>query len=125
MRKLTQDEFNLLIQAWSKDNVLGIESLFGVRLTEQQKELVRSAQNPKARVAVSSATGTGKTSVLAMLTFLYLMILPDCRVLVTSPSYSQLVRVFYSELIKWHRKMIEEFQGYFNITKEKVEYTNT
>jgi hypothetical protein len=60
MRELTQEEFILLIEAWQEDNVLGIESLFDVKLTEQQKELVRLADDQSARVAVSSCTGSGK-----------------------------------------------------------------
>lgn len=125
MRKLTQDEFTSLLEAWSNDHVLGIESLFNIKLTSQQKELVQLANNQTARVAVSSCTGSGKTAILSMMTLLYLMILPDCRILITSPSSGQLVRVFYSEISKWHRKMPIIFQEYFYITREKVEYTNT
>lgn len=125
MIKLNQEELNLVLETWAEDHVLGIESLFGVELTDQQKNLVRAADDQKARVAVSSCTGSGKTAILSMLTFLYLMILPDCRILITSPSYNQLVRVFYSELTKWHKKMPEQFQSFFNITRERVEYTNT
>jgi hypothetical protein len=124
-RKITKPEFNLLIEAWTADNVLGVESLFGVKLTDQQKELVRRADGQASRVAVSSCTGSGKTATLAMLTFLYLMILPDCRILVTSPSFNQLNRVFASELRKWHKKMIPQFQEYYDITRETVKYLNT
>jgi hypothetical protein len=124
-RRITQEEFNLLITAWAADNVLGIESLFNVKLTEQQKNLVRLSQDPKARVAVSSCTGSGKSACLSMMTFLYLMTLPDCRVLITSPSYNQLVRVFYAELTKWHKRMPEQFQEYFKITRERIDYVNT
>lgn len=124
-RKITQAEFNLLIEAWSKDNILGIESLFDVKLTDQQKELVTLSQDPTARVAVSSCTGSGKTAIFSMLTFIYLMTLPDCRILITSPSYNQLVRVFYAELTKWHKRMPEQFQEYFVITRERIDYKNT
>ena len=124
MNKLNQEELNLVLETWAADHVLGLESLFSVNLTEQQKELVRLSDDQSARVAVSSCTGSGKTAILSMLTFLYLMVLPDCRILITSPSYNQLVRVFYSELTKWHKKMPQQFQEFFNITREKVEYTN-
>lgn len=124
-RIISKEEFELLIEAWTKDNVLGVESLFGITLTEQQKQLVRAADNQSARVAVSSCTGSGKTAVLSMLTFLYLMILPDCRILVTSPSFNQLNRVFSSELRKWHKKMIPQFQPYYDLTRETVRYVNT
>jgi len=124
-RKLTQGEFNLLLEAWQKDNILGIESLFGVKLTEQQRELVTLADDQKARVAVSSCTGSGKTAVLSMLTLLYLMVLPDCRILVTSPSFQQLNRVFHSEMKKWFRRMPPQFQEMYDVTRETVRYTNS
>ena len=124
-RKLTQEEFNLLTEAWQRDHVLGIESLFGVRLTDQQRQLVELADDQKARVAVASCTGSGKTAVLSMLTLLYLMVLPDCRILVTSPSFQQLNRVFHSELKKWFRRMPPQFQEFYEVTRETIRYTNT
>ena len=110
----------MLVETWQDDNVLGIESLFDIELTEQQKELVRLADDQKARVAVSSCTGSGKTAVLSMLTLLYLMILPDCRILITSPSSQQLRRVFYAEVKKWVRRMPEQFQEYYDLTIETI-----
>lgn len=123
MRQLTQKEIETILQAAAKDHVFGLEALFQVRLTEQQKKLVRLADNQTARVAVASCTGSGKTALLSMLTFLYLMILPDCRILITSPSSQQLIRVFYSELNKWHRKLPTELHEKFRITRESVTYT--
>ena len=121
-RLLRQDEFDKLLSLWSSDHVSAIEDIFSVKLTDQQKQLVSLAENPRCRVAISSGTGTGKTSVLTMMTLIYLMLLPDCRVLVTSPSFQQLSRVFYSELIKWHKKMPKQLQDLFYITRERVEY---
>jgi len=120
--KLTQKEFDDLLLFWASDHVAAIESIFNVTLTEQQRQLVRLADNQTARVAVSSCTSSGKTMVLSCLTFLYLMILPDCRILVTSPSFQQLSRVYATELSKWHRAMPKQLQDLFVLTREKVEY---
>lgn len=125
MRTLNSEEFNFLIQSWQEDNILGVESLFSVELTSQQKDLVRLADDQKARVAVSSCTGSGKTAVLSMLTLLYLMILPDCRILITSPSSQQLRRVFYAEIRKWMRRMPEQFQAFYEPTIETIKYINS
>jgi hypothetical protein len=122
MERLTQEEFDLILDVWKDDHVLAIESLFGIELTEQQKQLVILSDNQSARVAVASCTGSGKSAVCSMLVFIYLMLLPDCRILVTSPSFNQLVRVFSSELDKWWRKMPQQFQELFKLTREKVEY---
>lgn len=122
MSNLKQEEFEELLLLWSDDHVLGIESLFDIVLTEQQKNLIRKCDNPSARVAVASCTGSGKTAVLSMLTFLYLMLLPDCRILITAPTSNHLERVFLSELRKWYGRMPIEFQGLFEITQRRVEF---
>lgn len=122
MERLTQEEFDLILDVWKDDHVLAIESLFEVELTDQQKKLVTLSDDQSARVAVASCTGSGKSAVCSMLVFIYLMLLPDCRILVTSPSFNQLVRVFSAELEKWWRRMPPQFQELFKLTREKVEY---
>ena len=122
MAKLTQKEFDDLLVFWASDHVAAIESIFGVTLTEQQRQLVRLADNQTARVACASCTSSGKTAVLSMLVFLYLLVLPDCRILITSPSFQQLSRVMAQELAKWHRAMPKQLQDLFVLTREKVEY---
>jgi len=122
MAKLTQEQFDNLLVMWSEDHILGIESLFDIILTEQQKILINNCNNQKARVAVSSCTGSGKTAVLSMLTLLYLMILPDCRILITAPSSNHLERVFRSEIEKWFKRMPLQFQELFTMTQRRVEY---
>jgi PBSX family phage terminase large subunit len=119
---LKQEEFEELIELWSQDHVLGIESLFDIELTNQQIELVRLASDPNARVAVSSCTGSGKTSCMCMLTLLYLMILPDCRILITAPTSNSLERVFRSEIEKWFRRLPPQIQDLFELTQRKIEY---
>ena len=122
MSKMKQSDFNDFILLASKDHVFGIEALFSVKLTDQQKLLVNSCNSQTARVAVSSCTGSGKSSILSMMTFLYLMILPDCRILITEPSSNHLERVFRSELEKWFRRMPVDIQGMFDLTMRKIEY---
>ena len=119
---LTQTQFEELVELWSQDNVLGIESLFDVTLTGQQADLVRLASDQSARVAVSSCTGSGKTAVLCMMVLIYLITLPDCRILITAPTSNHLERVFRSELEKWFRKMPQQFQDMFELTLRKIEY---
>jgi len=80
---------------WDDDPIQGIRELFGVEPTGQQIDLITKAWKTRARVAVSSCTGAGKTAALVWITYLLLLIKDDCRVLVTSPSFTQLTRVFY------------------------------
>ena len=120
------DNINLLLAKllndWHDDPVLGVKELFGVTPTKQQQALIYAAWAPASRVAVSSCTGAGKTAALTWITYLALLVLRDCRVLITSPSAQQLTRVFYAEAMKWRGRMIHpEFQKLFEITRERIE----
>jgi hypothetical protein len=114
------DKLVELLSLWRKDPVLGVKQLFSVEPTEQQKKLIRGAWHPTARVAVSSCQGAGKTATLAWLMFLFLLTQEDCQILVTSPSYQQLTRVFNAQVHKWHAKMPAVFRDQFVISKEKI-----
>jgi hypothetical protein len=115
-----QQKMDQLVALWATNPILGIKQLFGVEPTEQQVGLILSAWKPKARAAASSAQGAGKTATLTWLTFLLLLTQHDCRILITSPSYQQLSRVFSSEIHKWHSRMPKIFQEQFIITKERI-----
>lgn len=112
-----------LISTWQKDHVLGFEQLFGIKLDEQQRNLVRCAQKTRARVAVKSGTGCGKTFTLAGLTYLYLLIFNNVRIMTPSPSYQQLSRVYRTELDVLYSMMHEDFKPFFKdgLFKERVE----
>jgi len=109
-----------LLLIYRRDPILAMNQLFQVVPDSQQTELILAAHKSGSRVAVKSAQGAGKTSTLVWLTLYFLLTLEDCRVLITSPSYQQLSRVFHSEILKWHSKMPIVFKDFFEITKEKV-----
>jgi len=108
---------------WSQDPIQGVKELFGATPTKQQEKLILAMWKPYCRVAVSSCTGAGKTTVLAWMTFLLLLTQNDCRIIVTSPSYSQLTRVYYAEMMKWKGKMPRTFSEMFEVTRERVQLT--
>jgi hypothetical protein len=109
-----------LLLTYKENPVLGIESLFNVKLDDQQKALVLGACEPNARIAVKSGQGCGKTSTLVWLTILFLLTLEDCRILITAPSAQQLNRVYHSEFLKWYARLPEVFKGFFEIKKESI-----
>lgn len=109
-----------LLLLYKQDPIAGIKGLFGVEPDKQQTQLILAAKKDNCRVAVKSSQGAGKTACLAWLTMLYLLTLEDCRILVSSPSYQQLSRIYHTEILKWHSKMPEMFQEFFEITKERI-----
>jgi hypothetical protein len=109
-----------LLLIYKDDPILAIEQLFGITPDKQQTQLILEAKENNCRIAVKSSQGAGKTACLAWLTMLYLLTLEDCRILVSSPSYQQLSRIYHTEVIKWHSKMPPMFKDFFEITKERV-----
>lgn len=109
-----------LLLVYKNDPVLAIESLFSVKLDNQQKQLVLGAQDPNARIAVKSSQGAGKTSCLVWMVLYYLLTLEDCRILITAPSAQQLNRVFHSETQKWFARLPDVFKAFFDIKKESI-----
>lgn len=120
----TTNRFAQMQFEWQQNPLQGIRDLFQAEPTLQQAQLIRSAWNPHARVAVSSCTGAGKTTALAWLTMLYLLTQDDCRVLVTSPSFQQLNRVYHAEVRKWRGRMDKKVADMFEITREKIVCTS-
>jgi len=107
--------------AYYKENPIeAIEALFSVTLDEQQRSFVRAACSPHSRVACKSSQGAGKTATLVWLSMYYLLTDDDCRILISAPSSQLLSRVFHSEFLKWHSRLPQVFQDFFEILKESV-----
>lgn len=115
------EKIKKLVEIFDNDPCRGVYMLFGIWPTKQQRELILSVWKDDSRVAVSSCTGAGKTAALTWLTFLLLICKPDCRILITSPSFQQLNRVFNSEARKWLGKAPRIWQDMFSITREKIQ----
>ena len=109
-----------LLLSYKENPIFAIESLFSVKLDDQQRSLVLGACAPNSRVAVKSGQGCGKTATLTWLTMYFLPTLEDCRILITAPSAQQLNRVFHSEFLKMYARLPEVFKGFFDIKKESI-----
>ena len=109
-----------LIEEIDNDPIQGVYILFGVWPTKQQSDLIKAVWEEDSRVAVSSCTGAGKTTALVWLTYMLLLCKIDCRILITSPSFQQLNRVFNSEALKWKAKMDQQWADLFTVTRERI-----
>jgi len=95
--------------------------IIGIDLSEQQKKLIIAAAKSSAMSAVKSATGTGKTTTLAILILHQLFCEPNCKIIATSPSAGQLQRGLRSEISKMHSLIkVKEVRDYFDMTQEKI-----
>lgn len=109
-----------LLLSYKENPIFAIESLFSVKLDDQQRSLVLGACAKNSRVAVKSGQGCGKTATLVWLTMYFLLTLEDCRILITAPSAQQLNRVFHSEFLKMYARLPDVFKNFFDIKKESI-----
>jgi hypothetical protein len=117
---LATDKLAKLLKLYKDKPLVAMEQLFQVVPDAQQASLIETACKPGCRIAVKSAQGAGKTSTLVWLTLYFLLVLDDCRILVTSPSANQLHRVFHAEALKWVAKMPPVFKDFFEITTKRI-----
>lgn len=102
MTKLDQQQARLRY-LYKKNPKAFPRDVLGVTLSEQQEDLFLKMIGYEARVACKSATGTGKTFVLAVVILHQLLTENEVNLLATSPSAGQLNRGLRSELGKLHR----------------------
>ncbi len=109
-----------LIYTYYKNPLAFIRDAVGITLSEQQKELFLSAIEDDAFVAVKSATGTGKTTTLALIVLHQLLTEKDVKIVATSPSAGQLARGLRAEIGKMHRRIKEPLRSFYRLTQEKI-----
>ena len=109
-----------LIQHYKANPIDFVTQVIGATPTAQQVDLINLMVKPDARVAVKSCTASGKTAVLAWMTFYFLICYPDCKGICTAPTAQQLHRVLRAEMAKWLNKMKPPFNGFYEIMSEKV-----
>lgn len=98
------------------------EQILNVELDEQQKSLLRNIR-PGCRIMVKSGKGTGKSFLLAGLTFYFEFCFPDCFIRTISPSYDQLLAVYMREAQHHHLRMLPEIRDLFTVQHDKVYLT--
>lgn len=86
----------------------------------QQRRVLVKAVKPDARVAVKSATGTGKTFLAAGLILHQLLCEDSIKILSTAPSAGQLSRGMIAEVINLHRDLPKFLGDLLEIQTEKI-----
>lgn len=114
------DKLAKLLLYYSDKPILFAKQVCNMQLTKQQEALITVAARYESRVACKSATGTGKTTTLAILIFHQLCTQPDCKIIATSPSAGQLERGLRSELEKIHNLMEPDFKDLFELMSDVI-----
>jgi hypothetical protein len=120
MRKKTKQQLLQEAQLYYNGKPIEFfEQVLRVTLDDQQKELL-SKVKPGCRIMVKSGKGTGKSFILAGLSFYFIFCFPDTFVRTVSPSYDQLLAVYMREAKHHHQRMIPEIQEQFTVQHDKI-----
>ena len=111
-----------LIEAQLYYNTRPIEffqDILRVELDDQQREMLLLVTQG-CRIAVKSSKGTGKTFLIAGLTFWFLFCHPMVNIRTLSPSYDQLIDVYMHECQLHHQRMLPDISSLFDVKYDKV-----
>jgi hypothetical protein len=108
-----------LVKRYRHNWTLAPVELFGFKPKVQQLELLSATQKVGCRVSVSSGHGTGKSSQIAIVVIIYMLVYPEARVILVANKLDQVkiavmknIKIYWLELIKFHPWI----EGYFVLT---------
>ncbi len=106
------------IAKWRNNPELFVKDLFGIELDHWQKEFINS-YNTKQRIAAKASKGCGKTAILAMCMWHFMVTRPHAKIIATSISGDNLRDGLWSELAKWREKS-EFLKAAFDWRAERI-----
>ncbi|ELB6352582.1 hypothetical protein RH380_003399 [Escherichia coli] len=80
-------EWRELVSKYSHDWALAAEELMGVKLTHQQKLIVEAIQQKGSAVSVTTPEGIGQKTVIAIISILYTILMPESKTVIVSPKF--------------------------------------
>jgi hypothetical protein len=114
-------DLELALLEWGQNPVQAVKDIFNATPEDYQGDMLNDVfVNGEDRLAGKSAHGTGKTTVLSWMGWIFLMTRPMSRVLATAPVQAQLRDVLWPEFSKWHGKMNDRFKNMFTLSSEHI-----
>ncbi len=121
MKKDLNQQLAELNYIYRKNPCLFFKHVLGVELDKQQKQLIKDILDPNInRICIKSGRGTGKTFLVAGLTFWWLICFEDVNIRVISPSYEQLTGVYMREIRKFYNGMTPTYKKFYEIFSDKI-----
>jgi phage terminase large subunit len=103
---------------WKRNPVSFVRECLKAELDDWQAEFVQ-AFNSNQRLALKACKGPGKTAVIAMLCWLFLVTRRNCKIAATSITSDNLADNLWSELAKWQARS-PILQSLFTWTKTRI-----
>lgn len=101
-----------------------VENVLGATPEAWQRDTLEAMDKGETRVAIRSGNGVGKTCLCAWLALHYELFRNDVKVVITSPSSSQLRDGLIPEVNKWIRKLPSFLATQLVITNDRIHRVN-
>ncbi len=116
MRYLVDD----FLDKYKNEPVKFCKSILNMKLIwEGQRTVLESIKDHK-RTSVASGHSTAKSATAAAITLWWLSTRVKSRVLVTAPTFRQLMTVYYAEVNKWYNNSLLKPLGMFNLMSQHM-----
>ena len=94
-----------LLNEWREAPLRFVREALGADPEDWQAEALRRMAKPRARLAIRSGHGVGKSTLLAWLILWFGSTSADAKIGVTAPAAPQIEINLWPEIVKWHRAM--------------------
>ncbi len=89
-------------------------------IEDWQLDILNKLDEGETKVTIKSGNGVGKTALVAWLGLHFLLCRDDVKVVVTSPSFSQLSDGLIPETRKWHNRLPDWLKDQINFTTDRA-----
>ncbi len=115
-----RDRITRIVQDCAKSRRYFVEAVLGAELEDWQGEVCDAMDNGQTRISIRSGNGVGKTFLCSVLALHFLLFRPECKIVVTSPSSSQLRDGLYPEVCKWINVLPEFLRCTLNVVSDRI-----
>lgn len=120
VRSLTTDpRYEDFLREYASDYITCMEYLFGMYPSDQQEDILSIMQQDSVYLSIKSGHGTGKSLIAAALIIIFMILHPNCRVVVIAPKISivkDAIWVYMDNLMEAMSKRVPWIHQYFELT---------
>ena len=106
------------LELYKTDPVKFVREVISAEPEPEQIEILKGLVD-HGHVAVRSGHGIGKSTTMAWAALWFICTHPHAKIPCTAPTSHQLYDIFFSELLKWYKRLEEPFRNQFEHTTER------
>lgn len=115
-----QERVNAVVANCAASRIYFCENVLNLELEPWQREVFEALDSGETRISIRSGNGAGKTFFCALTGLHFLLFRTECKIVVTSPSASQLRDGLFPETIKWLKELPPFLKDHVSWTSDRL-----